>query len=85
MNYSKNHRMAGHFVRAFDKNRKFVEDEKSLTVRIAGFNKSKLAQTDINYICSFYHIPWTENWLIEGTDTYNYNVVIKKEEPTHEC
>lgn len=86
MNYTKQHRLAGHFDRAYDKNRKFVEDEKSITVRIVGFNKSNLAQTDINYICSFYHVPWTENWLIEGADQYNFKVVIKKERTNHdEC
>lgn len=83
MNYTKNHRLAGHFTKACEGG-KYIEDEKSLTVRIAGFHKRNLAQTDINYICSFYHIPWTENWLIEGNDEYNYRVVIKKEEPIHE-
>ena len=84
MNYSKNHRMAGHFHKACDKNGKYIEDEKSITVRIVGFNKSKLAQTDINYICSFYHVKWTENWLIEGEGQYIFKVVIKKEEPNHD-
>ena len=76
--------MAGHFRKAFDKIGKYIEDEKSITVHIVGFNKSKLAQTDINHICSFYHVKQTENWLIEGNDQYNFNVVIKKEEPNHD-
>lgn len=85
MNYLKNHRLAGHFDRAYAGNGEFVEDEKSITVRIVGFNKSKLTQADINHICSFYHVPQTEKWLIEGQDQYNYKVIIQKEKINHEC
>ena len=77
MNFTSNHRLAGHFTRARE-NGKFLEYEDCLVVRIVGFGRSKLDQTDINYICSFYHIPWTENWLIEGNDHYNYKVIIRK-------
>lgn len=83
MNYTKQHRMAGHFTKACE-NGKYVEDDEKVEIRIVGFNKSKLAQTDINYICSFHHIPWTENWLIEGQDQYNFKVIIKKERPNHD-
>lgn len=83
MNYTKQHRMAGHFTK-FAENGKYVEDDEKIVVRIVGYNKSNLAQTDINYICSFYHIPWTEKWLIEGQDQYNFKVIISKEETNHD-
>lgn len=76
MNYTKQHPMAGHFTKAV-KNGRYVENEKSLTVRIVGRRRDQLTQRDVNYICSFYHLPWTENWLIEGND-YDFRIIITK-------
>lgn len=80
---TKQHPMAGHFCRVYE-NGRFVEDENALTVRILGRRRDQLSQRDVNYICSFYHLPWTENWLIEGDD-YNFKIIITKERINNGC
>lgn len=72
--------MAGHFSREF-RDGKFLEYEDKLVIQFFGYERSQLNQVDIDYICDFYGIPQTENWLIEGTDAYRYKVVIQKAKP----
>lgn len=75
---SRQHRLGGHFSREF-KDGRFLEYEDKLVIQFFGYERSHLNQSDIDYICDFYGIPHTENWLIDGQDAYSYKVVIRKE------